>query len=108
MEKFYLKISWFKKFDEGACFRARKNFVLAAEFGIHARPATVLVQQVSQFNTDINLNYNNKVDNIKSIMCVMYLGIPKGAEIKISAKGTDAKQAHGALEGIMKKEGLTI
>ncbi|TDL93218.1 HPr family phosphocarrier protein [Vibrio vulnificus] len=55
---------------------------------MHPCPATILVQQASQFNADINLNYNNKVDNIKSIMCVMSLGIPKGDEIKISAKGS--------------------
>lgn len=84
-------------------FSCTKNFVLAAESGIHARPATVLVQQASQFNTEINLN--NKVVNIKSIMGVMSLGIPKGAEIKISAKTSNAKHALGTLEGIMKKEG---
>ena len=35
----------------------RKEFHVIAETGIHARPATLLVQAASKFNSDITLEY---------------------------------------------------
>ncbi|MED4532903.1 phosphocarrier protein HPr [Metabacillus fastidiosus] len=85
---------------------AEKTFTITAESGIHARPATVLVQTASKFDADINLEYNGKTVNLKSIMGVMSLGIGKGAEIKISASGSGEKEAVQALAEIIKSEGL--
>ena len=52
----------------------KKEFHIIAETGIHARPATLLVQAASKFGSDINLEYNGKSVNLKSIMGVMSLG----------------------------------
>ncbi|PGS53001.1 phosphocarrier protein HPr [Bacillus sp. AFS041924] len=83
-----------------------KTFKVTADSGIHARPATLLVNVAGKFNSDINLEYNGKTVNLKSIMGVMSLGIQQGTEIKISANGEDADQAIAAIEDTMKKEGL--
>ncbi|OKL37495.1 phosphocarrier protein HPr [Domibacillus mangrovi] len=83
-----------------------KTFTIIDETGIHARPATVLVQAASKFSSDITLDYNGKSVNLKSIMGVMSLGIPKGASIKIAANGSDADAAIAALEETMKSQGL--
>lgn len=83
-----------------------KQFTVTAETGIHARPATLLVQASSKFNADIQLEYKGKTVNLKSIMGVMSLGIGKGGEIKISADGSDEKEAIVSLEETLKKEGL--
>lgn len=83
-----------------------KNFIVTADSGIHARPATVLVQEASKFESDINIEYKGKVINLKSIMGVMSLGIPKNAEIKITANGSDEAEALHALEAVILKEGL--
>ncbi|KZZ85234.1 MULTISPECIES: phosphocarrier protein HPr [Bacillaceae] len=85
---------------------AEKTFKVTAESGIHARPATVLVQTASRFDADINLEYNGKTVNLKSIMGVMSLGIAKDSEIKITASGSDESEAISALEETMKNEGL--
>ncbi|MGN9865795.1 phosphocarrier protein HPr [Bacillus swezeyi] len=85
---------------------AQKTFKVTADSGIHARPATVLVQTASKYDADINLEYNRKTVNLKSIMGVMSLGIAKGAEITISASGADENDALSALEETMKSEGL--
>ncbi|GIN61331.1 phosphocarrier protein HPr [Robertmurraya siralis] len=84
-----------------------KQFKVIAETGIHARPATVLVQTASKFEADIQLEYKGKKVNLKSIMGVMSLGIGQGAEITISAEGGDEANALQSLEELMKKEGLT-
>ncbi|MGR5860878.1 phosphocarrier protein HPr [Bacillus pacificus] len=83
-----------------------KIFKVTSDSGIHARPATLLVNTASKFGSDINLEYNGKNVNLKSIMGVMSLGIQQGAEIKITANGDDAAQALAAIEETMKNEGL--
>lgn len=83
-----------------------KQFTVTADTGIHARPATLLVQTASRFDSEINLEHKGKTVNLKSIMGVMSLGIGKGAEIKITAEGSDANDALNSLEETLKKEGL--
>jgi phosphocarrier protein HPr len=85
---------------------AEKQFKVIAETGIHARPATLLVQTASRFDSEITLEYKGKSVNLKSIMGVMSFGVGQGAEIKISAEGNDANDAVQALEDTLKKEGL--
>lgn len=85
---------------------AEKTFTVTAETGIHARPATVLVQTASRFDADVNLEYNGKTVNLKSIMGVMSLGIPQGSQIKIIAAGSDADEAVAGIEDTLKNEGL--
>jgi phosphocarrier protein HPr len=85
---------------------AEKQFKVVAETGIHARPATLLVQTASRFDSDIHLEYKGKKVNLKSIMGVMSLGVGQGADIKISAEGNDANDALNSLEETLKKEGL--
>ena len=84
----------------------KREFHIIAETGIHARPATLLVQAASKFNSDINLEYNGKSVNLKSIMGVMSLVVGQGADVTITADGDDAKEAIEAIADTMKKEGL--
>ncbi|WML49431.1 phosphocarrier protein HPr [Neobacillus sp. PS3-34] len=85
---------------------AEKQFKVISETGIHARPATLLVQTASKFDSEIHLEYKEKKVNLKSIMGVMSLGVAQGADIKISAEGNDAEEALNSLEETLKKEGL--
>ena len=84
----------------------KREFKVIAETGIHARPATLLVQAASKFSSDINLEYSGKSVYLKSIMGVMSLGVGQGSEISISAEGDDEKEAIDAIADTMKKEGL--
>jgi phosphocarrier protein len=85
---------------------SEKQFKVIAETGIHARPATLLVQTASRFDSEIHLEYKGKKVNLKSIMGVMSLGVGQGADITISAEGNDANDALNSLEETLKKEGL--
>jgi phosphocarrier protein HPr len=85
---------------------SEKQFKIIAETGIHARPATLLVQTASRFDSEIHLEYKGKKVNLKSIMGVMSLGVGQGADITISAEGNDASEALNSLEETLKKEGL--
>ncbi|MEH7493622.1 phosphocarrier protein HPr [Neobacillus sp. 3P2-tot-E-2] len=85
---------------------AEKQFKVIADTGIHARPATLLVQTASKFDSEVNLEYKGKKVNLKSIMGVMSLGIGQGADIAISAEGSDSEEALRSLDELLKKEGL--
>ncbi|WP_050614589.1 phosphocarrier protein HPr [Bacillus testis] len=84
----------------------QKSFKVIADTGIHARPATLLVQAAGKFDSEINLEYKDKKVNLKSIMGVMSLGIGQGAEITITAEGSDEQDAINTLAETLKKEGL--
>lgn len=79
----------------------KRTFTITADTGVHARPATLLVNQAGQFESEIELIYNNKKVNLKSIMGVMSLGIPKGAGITITADGSDEESALKAIETVV-------
>ncbi|MGA9468631.1 MAG: phosphocarrier protein HPr [Exiguobacterium marinum] len=83
-----------------------KTFTVVADSGIHARPATQLVNTASKFQSDINLEYNGKTVNLKSIMGVLSLGIAKDSTIKITAEGEDAGEAIKTLSDMLTSEGL--
>lgn len=83
-----------------------KTFVIADEAGMHARPATVLVNSASKFNSDLTLEYKGKQVNLKSIMGIMSLGIPKGAEVKVTANGDDQEEAIKEIEETLKNQNI--
>ncbi|MCL7748056.1 phosphocarrier protein HPr [Halalkalibacter alkaliphilus] len=84
---------------------AEKTFLITADTGIHARPATQLVNKAGQYSSDITLEFKGKSVNLKSIMGVMSLGVGKGAEVTVKAEGSDADEALQAIEDVI-KEGL--
>ena len=83
---------------------ATKISHIVAETGIHARPATLLVQTASKFASDITLDYKGKAVNLKSIMGVMSLGVGRGADVIISAEGADADDTIAAIAETMTKK----
>ncbi|SDY16247.1 MULTISPECIES: phosphocarrier protein HPr [Salimicrobium] len=84
----------------------KRDMKVTASEGVHARPATSLVQVAGKYESDINLEYNGKSVNMKSIMGVMSLGIPSGSDITFSAEGSDEKEAVEAIAQKAKEEGL--
>ena len=82
------------------------DYTIQDPMGIHARPATLLVQAAGKFDSEINLTFKEKKVNLKSIMGVMSLGIAQGAEITITAEGSDEKEAIATLTETLKNEGL--
>ncbi|MEK3857241.1 phosphocarrier protein HPr [Cytobacillus sp. FSL H8-0458] len=83
-----------------------KTFTVIDETGIHARPATILVQAASKHDSEIKLGYKEKAVNLKSIMGVMSLGIPKGAVITITAEGADQEEAIKNLAALLNEHKL--
>ena len=66
--------------------------------GLEARPAAMLVQTASQYESKIYLETDGKRVNAKSIMGMMTLGLVAGGMIKVEADGTDEEQAVAQIE----------
>lgn len=81
------------------------TYVITDPVGIHARPATILVNTASKYDAEIVLECKGKSVNLKSIMSVMSLGIGQGDEIVIVAKGIEAPEALKAIEVVI-QDGL--
>lgn len=75
----------------------KRTFKITSEAGIHARPATILVNTTMDFKCDINLTALKQTVDFKSIMGVMSLGIYKGTNIEIICDGDDETQAIKAI-----------
>ena len=76
---------------------AEKKVKINNETGLHARPASQLVNTAGKFDSKIEIVLDNKEVNAKSIMGIMSLGIGKGDEIILRADGDDAEAAVSAL-----------
>jgi len=74
-----------------------QQFVITNEFGLHARPATQIVNLVNQYKSDILLTFRGISVDMKSIMGVLSLGIAKGSTIVVSIGGFDEKEAMSAI-----------
>ena len=72
--------------------------------GLHARPASIAVKTASQFKSNIEVHYNGKIVNLKSIMGVMAAGIPSQAEITITCEGEDEDTAVVKMEETLRAE----
>ena len=60
--------------------------------GIHARPASVFVNEAKKFQSNIticnlSLNEQNNTANAKSIIKVLTLALSQGSEVEVSAEG---------------------
>ena len=66
--------------------------------GLHARPAAKIVECAGRFSSDIWLHYNGKEIDAKSIMSVLMLAAPVGAELGLRIEGSDEAPALDALE----------
>ena len=78
------------------------SFVVSDPVGLHARPATILVNQASKFTSNIKLVYNGK--DLKSIMGVMSLGVPTKATVEIVAEGDDEKDVIASIAKVIKEQ----
>ena len=67
------------------------------KYGLHARPAILLVEIANRYTCKIELSNGALVVDAKSIMSVLRLAAGKGTVLRIVADGEDAAEAIEAL-----------
>ncbi len=65
--------------------------------GMHARPASALVEVAKRFASDITVRCGDRTANAKSMMTLLRLGAGGGAPLSITASGSDAADALAAI-----------
>lgn len=75
-----------------------KKITIKIPSGLEARPAALLVQVASQFESSIHIQCENKQVNAKSIMGMMSLGLAAGEEVEVTVEGTDEEAAMKKIE----------
>lgn len=73
-------------------------------YGIHARPAALLVKTATRFPCEIWLEKNGVKVNAKSIMGLLTLEGNHGAKMKIYATGAEAAAALAALAELFEQK----
>jgi phosphocarrier protein len=75
-----------------------KKFKVTNEYGIHARPAALLVKAAGQFECDIFIEKDGNKVSCKSIMGLMTIEGYPGSTMQVTTSGDDAKEAMDAIE----------
>ncbi len=75
-----------------------KTLKVLNEEGLHARPAGILAKSAAGFSSTIEISFNGKNVNAKSIMSLMGLGLKKDSEFLLKINGTDESNALLAIE----------
>ena len=78
-----------------------KEITVRCESGLHNKQATYFVQKANEFSADIWIEIGSRKMNAKSLLGIMSLGIVTGAEVILSAQGSDAEAAVLALESLL-------
>ena len=73
-------------------------------FGIHARPAALIVKTVSQFASDVTISREEMIASGKSIMGLLTLEGYQGAVLKVTAVGPDADEVIAALQDLVESK----
>ena len=79
----------------------RKEVTVKLKKGINARPAAMLVQAASQFDSEIFIETDNRRMNAKSIMGMMALGLDSGEVVTVITDGSDEDEAFEKIENYL-------
>ncbi|WP_068781258.1 HPr family phosphocarrier protein [Paenibacillus sp. GM2] len=86
----------------------QKTYKITDEDGIHARPATALVNTANKFKSEVFAEANNRKVTMKSILGVLSLGLESGDLVTFITEGEDASDLLAAFDDVFSQEGLGI
>ncbi|MBO7611352.1 MAG: HPr family phosphocarrier protein [Elusimicrobia bacterium] len=70
-----------------------QNVKIVNKLGLHARPASLIVQTAMAFSSNIYIIKDEIKVDAKSIMGILMLAAACGTELKLRTEGTDEEQA---------------
>lgn len=81
-----------------------ETLTIENKLGIHARPASLLVQEATRFQSEIQIKKDGASADAKSIMSIMMLAASKGTEISLMVDGPDEQEAFAAVATLFKNK----
>ena len=77
------------------------NYVVKDQEGIHARPATLLVQNAKKFKSSVQIVFGDKKADAKRIFSIMALGATPAADLTFNISGEDEEAAYNELKSFV-------
>jgi phosphotransferase system HPr (HPr) family protein len=74
--------------------------VIKNKYGLHARPARLIVEAAMKFECDVHISKNGEEINAKSIMGILMLEARKGTELSVICHGEDEQEALDELKKV--------
>jgi len=65
--------------------------------GLHARAAAIFVRALSGLNAEVQVSWEGRTVNGRSMLDLMTLGAPRGSKLEVWISGADAPSALEAL-----------
>lgn len=75
-----------------------KKLKIINKLGLHARPASLIVQTAMQFKSVIKIEKDEFSIDAKSIMGIMMLAASQGTELTFKFEGEDEQEAMNKME----------
>ena len=75
-----------------------KKLKVINEYGIHARPAALIVKAAGKYECDIFMEKDGNKVSCKSIMGLMTIEGYPGSTMQVTASGSDAQEAMSEIE----------
>ena len=82
----------------------KQQLTLKSTAGLHASLAAKIVSLAGKYDAHVQIEYEDKVIDAKSILGLISLAIPSGENLTIIATGTDAQAALSDLHKLLDKE----
>ncbi|CCE66747.1 HPr family phosphocarrier protein [Candidatus Mycoplasma haematominutum] len=82
------------------------EYTIQDKVGLHARPASKLVQSLSKYKSSVKLEFNGKVVNAKSIINLLTLGASSQSIVIFKIEGEDEEELSRELTNILNEHGI--
>ena len=79
------------------------NYIIQSSEGIHARPATLIVNASKEFSSQISITNKDKIVDGKRMIAVMSLNAKKGDEVIVNINGEDEEKAFEKILNLFKE-----
>ena len=79
----------------------KKPVTIKKNMAMEDRPVAHLVQEASQYASQVYIEMEDKKINAKSIMGMMSLSLQEGEDISVVAEGKDETEAVAGVEGFL-------
>lgn len=74
------------------------EYTIADPFGMHARPAGLLVHEAKEYKSKVTVSAADKTCDAASLFGLMGMGIKCGMPVTVSVEGEDEELCAGALK----------
>ncbi|MFR3344877.1 MAG: HPr family phosphocarrier protein [Anaerobutyricum sp.] len=81
----------------------RFSYTIKEEQGIHARPASFLIQEARTYESRITIRVKGKEADASNIIAVMALDVVCGQRVEVEICGTDEGVAYRGMKKFLKK-----